>query len=58
VVGSHTGDVLLLVRRLDEFDLGGKQISVPMGAYYRVHNGKIMELLDTPLADMPPPPTR
>jgi hypothetical protein len=27
-----------------------------MGAYYRVRNGKILEWLDTPFADLPPPP--
>ena len=57
-VGSHKNDVLVLVRRLDVFNLFGKQISMPMGAYYRVRNGKILEWLDTPLADMPPPPAR
>lgn len=55
-VGSPKNDVLVLVRRLDEFNLGGKQVTTPMGAYYRVRNGKILEWLDTPLADMPPPP--
>ena len=57
-VGSHKNDVLVLVRRRDVFNLFGKQISMPMGAYYRVRNGKILEWLDTPLADMPPPPAR
>jgi limonene-1,2-epoxide hydrolase len=57
-VGSQKDDVLVLVRRVDELDLGGKHITIPMGAYYRVRNGKILEWLDTPLADLPPPPTR
>jgi len=55
-VGSSKNDVLVLVRRVDEFNLGGKQVTIPMGAYYRVRNGKILEWLDTPLADLPPPP--
>jgi limonene-1,2-epoxide hydrolase len=57
-VGGQKDDVLVLIRRVDEFDLSGKRITMPMGAYYRVRNGKILEWLDTPLADMPPPPTR
>ena len=55
-VGSAKNDVLVLARRVDQFSLGGKLITMPMGAYYRVRNGKILEWLDTPLADMPPPP--
>lgn len=55
-VGSRKNDVLVLVRRTDVFTLGDKRISMPMGSYYRVRNGKILEWLDTPLADMPPPP--
>ncbi|MEC3949620.1 nuclear transport factor 2 family protein [Sphingobium sp. HWE2-09] len=55
-VGSAKNDVLVLARRVDQFSLGGKLITMPMGAYYRVHNRKILEWLDTPLADMPPPP--
>jgi predicted SnoaL-like aldol condensation-catalyzing enzyme/ketosteroid isomerase-like protein len=55
-VGSSRNDVLVLVRRVDEFILGGKSIRMPIGAYYRVRNGKILEWLDTPLAEMPPPP--
>jgi limonene-1,2-epoxide hydrolase len=57
-VGSPKDDVLVLVRRTDVFNLFGKQVTMPMGAYYRVRNGRILEWFDTPLADMPPPPAR
>ena len=57
-VGSPKDDVLVLVRRTDVFNLFGKQVTMPMGAYYRVRNGRILEWLDTPLAEMPPPPAR
>jgi limonene-1,2-epoxide hydrolase len=54
-VGSEH-DTLVLVKRVDEFSLGGKKITTPMGAYFRVKDGKILEWLDTPLKQMPPPP--
>lgn len=55
-VGSGKNDVLVLARRIDRFDLFGRIVTLPIGAYYRVRNGKILEWFDTPLADMPPPP--
>lgn len=54
-VGSEH-DTLVLVKRVDEFSLQGKKIARPMGAYFRVQDGKILEWLDTPLRQMPPPP--
>jgi limonene-1,2-epoxide hydrolase len=54
-IGSAT-EVLVLVRRVDTFALNGKEISTPLGAYFRVREGKILEWLDTPLVAMPPPP--
>ena len=54
-VGSHK-DTLVLVRRLDTFTLNGKQISTPIGAYFRIRDGKILEWLDTPLKELPPAP--
>jgi limonene-1,2-epoxide hydrolase len=56
-VGSPK-EVLVLVRRVDTFTLNGKSISTPMGAYFRVRDGKILEWVDTPLAEMPPPPKK
>jgi len=54
-VGSQR-EVLVLVRRTDTFTLMGKSVSAPMGAYFRVRGGKILEWLDTPLAELPPAP--
>jgi ketosteroid isomerase-like protein len=48
-------EALVLVRRIDEFSLNGKQIQAPMAAYFRIKNGKILEWLDTPLKALPPP---
>jgi limonene-1,2-epoxide hydrolase len=53
---SGDKDTLVLVRRLDTFTLGGKQVSTPMGAYFRIQNGKILEWVDTPLKELPPAP--
>ncbi|PNG24384.1 nuclear transport factor 2 family protein [Methylocella silvestris] len=55
-VAGTKDDVLVLAKRTDEFNLGGKSISVQIGAYYRVRNGKIYEWLDTPLVELPKPP--
>lgn len=55
-IGSSKNDVLVLARRIDTVDLKGKRIDLKVGAYYRVRNGKILEWLDTPLSNMPPPP--
>jgi limonene-1,2-epoxide hydrolase len=54
-VGSPL-DALVLVERVDTFNLQGKEISTPMAAYFRVKNGKILEWLDTPLKELPPAP--
>jgi limonene-1,2-epoxide hydrolase len=53
VTGEH--EQLVLVKRIDEFSLNGKSIQTPIGAYFRIKDGRILEWLDTPLKPLPPP---
>lgn len=53
-------EVLVVSERIDDFNMGGKVIAVPIGGFFRVNpqTRKIEEWLDAPLIklDLPPPP--
>jgi len=58
VGGPH--EVLVISDRIDDFTMGGKKMSIPVGGFFRVNpqTHKIEEWLDAPLVkvDMPAPP--
>ena len=53
-------EVLVVSERIDDFNMGGKVMAVPIGGFFRVNpqTRKIEEWLDAPLIklDLPPPP--
>lgn len=54
-VGGATG-VAVLTRRVDRVNLNGQERTVPLAAFFRVHDGKIEEWLDMPLVALGGPP--
>lgn len=54
-VGGSTG-VAVLTRRVDRINLNGQERTVPLAAFFRVHDGKIEEWLDMPLVMLGRPP--
>jgi len=54
-VGGATG-VAVLTKRVDRINLNGQQRTVPLAAFFRVHDGKIEEWLDMPLVALGPLP--
>jgi uncharacterized protein (TIGR02246 family) len=53
-VGGETG-VAVLTKRIDRITLNGQARTVPLAAFFRVHDGKIEEWLDMPLVPLGPP---
>jgi limonene-1,2-epoxide hydrolase len=53
-------EVLVISDRIDDFNMGGKKLTVPVGGFFRVNPNtrKIEEWLDAPLihVDLPAPP--
>src|SRR6185437_9080510 len=54
-VGGQTV-VAVLTKRIDRSTLNGQARTVPLAAFFRVHDGKIDEWLDMPLVPLGPPP--
>jgi len=54
-IGGKTGTAVL-TKRVDKIHLNGQDRTVPLAAFFRVRDGKILEWLDMPLVPLGPPP--